>query len=78
MPETETTDGPLEPMNIQHHDGDQVRETINRVEYADTVAVGEVDGHEVLVHAQIDNGTPALVVLAGGELDRETGSTRAV
>lgn len=64
-------------MNIQPDEGDHVREAINRAEYVDHKAVGEVDGHEILVHARVTDSTlsggfrPKLTVYVGGEYDRE-------
>lgn len=68
----ELTDG---GMNIQNHDGDLVREAVNREEYNQQKALGEVEGHEVLVVARVSDSTPTggfrpkLTVHVGGEYD---------
>lgn len=63
-------------MNIQSHDGDLVREAINREEYWEHTAVGEISEHdgrieyEVLVVARVaETNTPKLTVYVGGEWD---------
>lgn len=64
-------------MDIQAHDGDLVREAINRAEYVDHTAVGDVDGYEVFVHARVTDESlsagfrPKLTVHVGGEFDRD-------
>jgi hypothetical protein len=70
----------LPSMTIENHDSDPVREALNRVEYFDRVAVGEVDGYAVQLVAKVtDQGltggfTPKLTITVDGEWDHETGT----
>ena len=70
----------LPSMTLKKHDGDSVREALNRAEYFDHVAVGEVDDYAVQVVAKVtDSGlttgfTPKLTISVGGEWDHETGT----
>lgn len=65
-------------MNIQGHDGDMVREAVNRSEYVEQKALGEVDGYEVLVVARVtEEGLtsgfrPKLTVHIGGRYEDGT------
>jgi len=67
-------------MSIIKHDSDPVREALNRAEYYDHVAVGEVDGYAVqLIGRVTEQGltpgfTPKLTIFVGGEWDHETGT----
>jgi len=57
-------------MKIINHDGDLVREAVNRSEYHRHEAVGEVGGEDVLVSAFVnDRGFPVLNVYTGGRLE---------
>lgn len=66
------------PMDIKQADGDLVIESINREQYHDVEAVGEVGGHEILLHARVTDGTvtggnqPKLTIHSGGEWTGET------
>ena len=48
-------DSNLPPMTLKKHDSDPVREALNRAEYFDHRAVGEVDGYAVRVIARVTN-----------------------
>jgi len=70
----------LPSMTLKKHDSDPVREALNRAEYFDHVAVGDVDGYAVQVVAKVtDSGltsgfTPKLTISVGGDWDHETGT----
>jgi hypothetical protein len=71
-------DSRLPPMNIKSHDYDPVREALNREEYFDHVAVGEVNEHAVMINARVTESTttggfkPVMTINVGGEWDHET------
>jgi len=70
----------LPSMNLKRHDGDAVREALNRAEYFDHVAVGKVEGYAVRIVARVtessltDGFTPEMTITVGGEWDHETGT----
>ena len=77
----EVIDGSRLPsMNLKHHDGDAVREALNRAEYFDHVAVGGVGGYAVQIVARVTESgltggfTPKMTISIGGEWDHETGT----
>lgn len=69
--------GRVPSMDITNHDGDPIHEAINRDEYFDHVAIGEVRGHAVMVSARVPTSMgklkePRLTVTVGGNWDDET------
>ena len=70
----------LPSMTLKKHDSDPVREALNRAEYFDHVAVGEVDGYAVQVVAKVTESgptsdfTPRLTISVGGGWDHELGT----
>jgi hypothetical protein len=70
----------LPSMTLKEADSDPVREALNRAEYFDHIAVGDVDGYAVQLVAKVtEQGltagfNPKLTITVGGEWDHETGT----
>ena len=70
----------LPSMTITKHDSDPVIKALNRAEYFDHVAVGDVDGYAVKVVAKVTDQrltsgfTPKMTITVGGTWDHETGT----
>jgi hypothetical protein len=73
-------DSRLPSMTLKEDDSDPVREALNRAEYFDHIAVGDVDGYAVQLVAKVtEQGltsgfNPKLTITVGGEWDHETGT----